>query len=118
MPKKSTAGGAPKKKRAKAAKTTSTAKRTTKRAKATKTATKAPRRKRAATPAATTAVSGARLRVRQVRSGIGHAATYRQTLEALGLRHHQDEVVIVDNPSMRGMVRKVRHLVRVTAEEA
>jgi large subunit ribosomal protein L30 len=54
------------------------------------------------------------LTVKQVRSGIGHAATYRRTLVALGLKHYQDEVVVVDNPTMRGMLHKVRHLVRVT----
>jgi large subunit ribosomal protein L30 len=56
--------------------------------------------------------------VRQVRSGIGHAATFRRTLRALGLKHHQDEVVVPDNPSMRGMLRRVHHLVRVIGEEA
>jgi large subunit ribosomal protein L30 len=57
-----------------------------------------------------------RLRVRQVRSGIGHAETYRRTLEALGLHHHQHEVVVADTPSMRGMLHKVRHLVQVSLE--
>ncbi|NIM52022.1 MAG: 50S ribosomal protein L30 [Gemmatimonadales bacterium] len=59
-----------------------------------------------------------KLRVRQVRSGIGRAETYRRTLRALGLKHYQDEVVVADNPSMRGMLHKVRHLVRVSPEEA
>lgn len=58
-----------------------------------------------------------RLRVKQTRSGSGHAETYRRTLRALGLRHHQHEIVVSDTPSVRGMLRKVRHLVRV-AEEA
>lgn len=58
------------------------------------------------------------LRVKQTRSGIGHARTYRRTLEALGLRHHQHEIVVPDSPSTRGMLRKVRHLVHVTPEEA
>ena len=58
------------------------------------------------------------MRVRQVRSGIGHAQTYRRTLRALGIKHHQDEVLLPDNPSVRGMLFKVRHLVRVTPEEA
>ncbi|MDH3455930.1 MAG: 50S ribosomal protein L30 [Gemmatimonadota bacterium] len=58
------------------------------------------------------------MRIRQVRSGIGHARTYRRTLEALGLRRHQQEVVLPDTPSVRGMLFKVRHLVRVTPEEA
>lgn len=60
-----------------------------------------------------TAAAGGRLRVKQVRSGIGHAATYRRTLAALGLQHHQDEVVLRDHPSVRGMLRKVWHLVSV-----
>lgn len=54
-----------------------------------------------------------RLRVRQIRSGIGHAARYRRTLEALGLKHHQDEVIVRDHPAIRGMLRAVWHLVSV-----
>lgn len=60
------------------------------------------------------AASGARLRVKQVKSGIGHAETYRRTLIALGLRHHQMEITVSDNPTIRGMLWKVHHLVRVT----
>lgn len=61
--------------------------------------------------------AGARLRVKQIRSGIGHAATYRRTLEALGLKHHQDEVVVRDHPAVRGMLRKVWNLVSVRPVE-
>ena len=63
------------------------------------------------------AKASARLSVKQVRSGIGHAATFRRTLEALGLRHHQQTVLVNDNPSIRGMLFKVRHLVQVTPAE-
>lgn len=59
-----------------------------------------------------------KLRVTQVRSGIGHAQKYKRTLRALGLKHHQQHVVVADTPSMRGMLFKVRHLVQVTTEEA
>ncbi len=59
-----------------------------------------------------------KLRITQVRSGIGHQQKYRRTLRALGLKHHQDMVVVDDNPSMRGMLFRVRHLVKVAAEEA
>jgi large subunit ribosomal protein L30 len=117
MPKKSASAAkttktVKKSKPAKAAKTTKTAK-TTKAVKATK-ATKATK-----TPKATTAAArSTKVRVQQVRSGIGRAATYRRTLRALGLRHHQQEVVLPDSPSVRGMLFKVRHLVRVTPEEA
>ena len=37
----------------------------------------------------------------------------RRTLRALGLRHHQDEVVQADNEAIRGMIRRVSHLVEV-----
>ncbi|MFI5234733.1 MAG: 50S ribosomal protein L30 [Gemmatimonadales bacterium] len=52
--------------------------------------------------------------MKQIRSSIGHADTYRRTLAALGLRHHQQTVVVADNPSIRGMLFKVRHLVDVS----
>jgi len=35
---------------------------------------------------------------------------------ALGLKHHQDEVVHADHPALRGMLYKVRHLVEVTTD--
>jgi large subunit ribosomal protein L30 len=57
-----------------------------------------------------------KLRITQVRSGSGHAGRLKRTLEALGLKHHQDEVVHADHPALRGMIHQVRHLVRVTAE--
>ena len=59
-----------------------------------------------------------KLKVRQVRSGIGSARPVRRTLTALVLKHHQDEVVVPDNPSIRGMLSKVHHLVSVKPEEA
>jgi large subunit ribosomal protein L30 len=55
-----------------------------------------------------------KLRVRQVRSGSGKPYKIKRTLEALGLKHHQDVVVQQDHPSVRGMLYKVRHLVEVT----
>ncbi len=57
------------------------------------------------------------LRVKQVRSGIGHPARLRRTLRSIGLRHHQDVVVVTDTPSIRGMLFQVRHLVQVTQAE-
>jgi large subunit ribosomal protein L30 len=98
----------------KATKKTAKKKKTTTKAKAAKqpAAKKATKKAVAAKPAKAT-----RLRVRQVRSGIGHAETYRRTLRALGIKHHQAEVVIADSASTRGMLNKVRHLVSVTPEE-
>ena len=57
------------------------------------------------------------LRITQVRSAIGHPHTVRRTLEAIGLKHHQQTVVKPDTPSLRGQLKQVRHLVEVTAVE-
>jgi large subunit ribosomal protein L30 len=56
------------------------------------------------------------LRIQQVRSGVGAPKDQRATLEALGLRH-QHSVTQKDNPAIRGMIFKVRHLVKVTELE-
>ena len=56
------------------------------------------------------------LRIRQVKSGLGAKRRQRDTLRALGLKHHQDEVVVKQSPAIDGMLRKVRHLVRVSPE--
>ena len=58
-----------------------------------------------------------RVRIKQVRSGIGHSARMRLTLKALGLRHHQAVVVLQDSPALRGQIKRVRHLVEVTPVE-
>lgn len=55
-----------------------------------------------------------KLRIKQVRSGSGHSARLKRTLEALGFKHHQDVVIKQDHPALRGMLQKVRHLVEVT----
>jgi large subunit ribosomal protein L30 len=57
------------------------------------------------------------LRIKQVRSEIGHPESMRRTLRAIGLRHHQQEVVKPDTPSLRGQLKQVRHLVEVTPVE-
>ena len=52
-----------------------------------------------------------------MRSGIGRPATMRRTLEAIGLHHHQAVIVKQDSPSLRGQIKKVRHLIKVTPVE-
>ncbi|MBI2408094.1 MAG: 50S ribosomal protein L30 [Gemmatimonadetes bacterium] len=54
------------------------------------------------------------MQVKQIRSGSGQPKVMRLTLEALGLKHHQDMVVHQDSPSLRGQIKRVRHLVEVT----
>jgi large subunit ribosomal protein L30 len=53
------------------------------------------------------------LEVKQIRSTIGHPETMRRTLEALGLRRHQQTVRVANTASVRGMLYKVRHLIEV-----
>ena len=53
-----------------------------------------------------------KLRVRQVKSGLGAPRKIRRTLDALGLKH-QRSVIKPDNPAVRGMLFKVRHLIEV-----
>jgi len=57
---------------------------------------------------------GGKVRIKQVRSGIGHSWRMRQTLEAIGLKHHQAEVVRDVSPSLAGQIKRVRHLVEVS----
>ena len=57
------------------------------------------------------------VRIKQVRSGIGHTWRMRQTLAAMGLKHHQDVIVVKDSPSLRGQIKRVRHLIEVTTVE-
>lgn len=55
----------------------------------------------------------AKLRVIWVKSGIGYNETQKRTLKALGLRRLNQGVVHEDSLSVRGMINKVRHLVKV-----
>lgn len=54
-----------------------------------------------------------RIRIRQVKSASGHPADQGRTVRALGIRRMQQEVEHDDTPQIRGMVFKVRHLVKV-----
>jgi large subunit ribosomal protein L30 len=58
----------------------------------------------------------AKLKITQIRSGLGAPKKQRATLAALGLRH-QRSVLPEDNPAIRGMLFKVRHLVQVSDHE-
>jgi len=53
------------------------------------------------------------VRVTLVRSPIGYTKDQKQTVLALGLRRIRQTVEHQDNLAVRGMIRKVIHLVRV-----
>ena len=57
--------------------------------------------------------SGATLRVRQVRSGIGFDKTQKATLKAMGLGKLGRVRELPDNQEVRGMIRKIPHLVQL-----
>jgi large subunit ribosomal protein L30 len=56
----------------------------------------------------------AQLQVKLKRSAIGRPEDQRATLRGLGLRRLGMTVSLEDTPSVRGMVKKVIHLVEVT----
>ena len=57
-----------------------------------------------------------RITVRQTRSAIGYAPDQHQTLRGLGLGKPNAVRELEDTPAVRGMIKKVMHLVRVEGE--
>ncbi len=60
----------------------------------------------------------AKLRITLVKSSIGFERSQRRTLMSLGLHRLNQSVVHNDCASLRGMINKVRHLVKVEEESA
>jgi large subunit ribosomal protein L30 len=63
--------------------------------------------------AAKTDKSGKKIRITQTGSPIGRTDDQRATLVGLGLNKRHRTRELEDTPSVRGMIRKVHHLVRV-----
>jgi large subunit ribosomal protein L30 len=57
-----------------------------------------------------------KLRITWIKSGIGYEKSQRRTLAALGFHRLNQSVVHEDSSSTRGMINKVRHLVKVEVE--
>lgn len=55
----------------------------------------------------------AKLRIKYVRSSIGYPQSQKDTIRSLGFRKLQQTVEHDDQPAVRGMIRKVMHLVQV-----
>jgi large subunit ribosomal protein L30 len=53
------------------------------------------------------------LKITQLRSGIGFDQKQTLALRGLGLRRIRHTVEVVDTPATRGLILKVRHLVKV-----
>ena len=62
----------------------------------------------------------AKLNITWVKSGIGYNQDQKRTLKALGFRRLNQSVTRDDSSSVRGMINKVRHLIKVEekADEA
>ncbi len=54
-----------------------------------------------------------KLRITWVKSSIGYSEGQKATIKALGFRRLGQSVERPDNPSIRGMIQKVKHLVEV-----
>jgi large subunit ribosomal protein L30 len=60
---------------------------------------------------------GETIKITYYRSAIGRQKVQKETVRALGFRRLNQTLEKPDNPSIRGMVHKVRHLVRIEAED-
>lgn len=56
-----------------------------------------------------------KLKVTLVHSGINRPEDQKRTLHGLGLKRPGSQKVLLDTPAIRGMIRKVSHLVTVEA---
>lgn len=54
-----------------------------------------------------------KVKIKYVKSCIGYPVRQKRTLWALGLKHLGDETQVTDNNAVRGMIRKISHLVEV-----
>lgn len=58
-----------------------------------------------------------KLKVTLVKSAIGYSERHKATVKALGFRKLNQTVVLPDTPSVRGMLYKVNHLVKIEEEK-
>ncbi len=58
-----------------------------------------------------------KLKITQVRSGIGRQEGHRRTLRALGIKRHQQSVIQEATPAIEGMIRKISFMVKVEEVE-
>jgi len=59
----------------------------------------------------------ANIRIQYFRSSIGTPEKHKLIIKSLGFKKLNEVVTRVDTPAVRGMVRKIPHLVRILASE-
>ena len=57
-----------------------------------------------------------KLRITWIKSDIGYEMSQKKTLASLGFHRLNESVIHEDTNSIRGMINKVRHLVKVEEE--
>lgn len=65
---------------------------------------------------ATAKKTGKTITIRMKKGLAASNKTQRATITGLGLRHREDEKTLENTPAVRGMIKKVLHLVQVVAE--
>jgi len=58
-----------------------------------------------------------KLRIKQIKSYIGRPEKHRRILRGMGLGRLNRTVLLQDTPGIRGMARKVRHLIAMEEVE-
>lgn len=58
-------------------------------------------------------MSGKTIRITQIKSAIGYEKGQRNHLKGLGIRRMNHTVEVEDTPSIRGMINKIPHLLKV-----
>jgi large subunit ribosomal protein L30 len=56
------------------------------------------------------------LKVKWIKSAIGRTQDQRDTIRSLGFRKLQQERTMKNTPEIRGMVKKVMHLVKIVED--
>ncbi len=57
-----------------------------------------------------------KLRIKQVRSGIGKPLRQKRTLEALGFKRLNQTIEVEASPQVKGMIAKVSHLIEIVED--
>jgi large subunit ribosomal protein L30 len=58
-----------------------------------------------------------KLRIKQVRSGIGRPERQKRTLRALGFKRMNQTIEVEVSPQVEGMINKVKHLIEIEEDK-
>lgn len=58
-----------------------------------------------------------KLKIKQVKSGIGKPVRQKRTLEALGFRRLNQTIEVEASPQVKGMIAKVSHLIEIVEDK-